>query len=164
MASQLILRQRIEEIEAFCPAGFAIGFHVKFTAPAFFLQSYPNAWNEYYARQGFLIADPVVNWSYSNTGAIRWSELEGMDPAGVLPQAREHGLIYGLAAGIMEGGTRSICGLCRSDREFTDTEIEHLYDHLSALHRETALAGDLAPDARAALRRLALEYEGRPTP
>lgn len=164
MRTELIIRQRIEKIETFCPAGFAIGFHIKFTTPAFFLQNYPRAWNEDYARKGFLISDPVVNWSFSHRGAARWSDLGGMDPADVLSRARMHGLRYGLAVGIEEAGTRSICGLARHDREFVDAEIEELHEELQALHRDTARAGGLSSDARAELRRLALEYEGRAGP
>ena len=35
------------------PAGYAMGFHMKFTAPKLMLQSYPTEWVNHYEDKGF---------------------------------------------------------------------------------------------------------------
>lgn len=121
-----------------CPAGYAVGLHVRFTSPTYLFQTYPAAWNEFYSSQGLVMRDPTVTWGFSNEGAVRWSALAGDDPAGVLAGAADHGLIYGVAAAVLSGGSRTLAGFARGDREFTDSEIEALLAAVETMHALTA--------------------------
>jgi LuxR family transcriptional regulator len=119
------------------PAGFATALHITYATPAFLFQNYPAGWLEEYTSLGLHLQDPNVAWGFTNTGAIRWSDLEAQDPAGVIARARTYGMKYGVAWAVLRD-TRTVAGFSRADREFTDDEIAHLGELLSQLHDETA--------------------------
>lgn len=88
------------------------------------------------------MADPVIRWVYSKTGSIRWSEINFEDKRGVLAKALEYGLRYGAAVSVFDNnpeGQRSFGTFARSDREFTQCEIDLLNGHIQRLHAEKAL-------------------------
>ncbi len=116
-------------------SGYAMGLHIQFTTPAYFFQSYPQEWLEYYSKSGLLVQDPTVSWCFENTGVCRWSDLD--DPAGVLPQAAEYGMKYGALYATNSGGSHSMSGFARPDREFTDEEIAELVERFEAMHLAT---------------------------
>ncbi|WP_343078855.1 autoinducer binding domain-containing protein [Ostreiculturibacter nitratireducens] len=146
----------LRELGAQSPAGFAIALHISYAAPKYLFQAYPQEWIEYYSANGLVLKDPTVRWGFANVGHVRWSELESVDPDGVMAMAREQGLKYGVTLALDESGSRSVASFARSDREFSETEIERLSGLLGALHTETALIEGLSPDAHETLRRMSI--------
>jgi LuxR family transcriptional regulator len=69
-----------------------------------------------------------------DTGTRRWSEIGLPDPFGILPEAAGYGLNYGMIASIGPMSSRTITGASRSDREFTDDEMEHIHRIVQRMH------------------------------
>ncbi len=126
------------EIDDRSPAGFAIALHIRFTAPRYLFQAYPGRWLDHYSASGFVLNDPTVAWGMSNTGHIRWEELERIDTLGVLEQAKDFGLMNGVSFATVSAGSRSIASFSRADREYDETEVAELEALFLDLHRLTA--------------------------
>lgn len=146
----------IGELHAASPAGFAVALHIAYATPTFLFQSYPKEWMEEYSARGLHLQDPNVAWGFANSGAIRWNELRDQDPAGVIDAAGRHGMTHGFAWSILKDGTRTIAGLSRSDREFTDAEIARIGEILTALHDDTAGTDSLDEADREALKEMSI--------
>lgn len=146
----------IGELHEASPAGFAVALHITYATPAFLFQSYPKGWMEEYTSLGLHLQDPNVAWGFSNTGSIRWSELEKNDPGGVMERARSHGMAFGVALAVLRDGTRTVAGFARGDREFTDAEIERLGAVLDQLHDETTGSKGLSDGDREALKNMSI--------
>ena len=119
------------------PAGHYLALRVGFAFPMFEQYTLPPKWVERYLSRGMLMSDPVMRWMFENVGARRWSALNVDDPRGILNQASTFGLNYGVAICVMDDnptGQRSFGSFARPDREFTDSEIDTLHDHLLGLH------------------------------
>ncbi len=119
------------------PAGHYLALRVGFAFPLEEINALPAAWVEYYTAKRFMMADPVIRWSYNNTGATRWSEISLDDPRGVFDEARRFGLNFGAAISYYDDnaqGQRSFGSFARSDREYTRAEIDELYLELKRLH------------------------------
>ena len=140
------------------PAGFAIGLHIRFHSPTLMFQTYPVAWLEEYSREGLMMQDPIVTWGMSTTGETSWDALKDLDPQGVLQRAREHGMIHGFAVSLTRGGSYSLAGFARSDRDFTPEERETIRALLARLHDSTGAGTQLAPETRGALRSLSVAF------
>lgn len=122
-------------LEALAPCGHFLALRISFAFPMIEQNTLPGRWTQLYSSRGMVLADPVMNWLYANSGAVRWSEIDLPDPRGVLQQAAEYGLRYGVAVCHCEAsGERSFGSFTRSDREFTDTEIEGLEAAVRFLH------------------------------
>ncbi|MFO1210230.1 MAG: autoinducer binding domain-containing protein [Amaricoccus sp.] len=141
----------LHEFDERSPAGFAIALHVRFTRPTFLFQTYPKRWMDHYSAAGLVMHDPTVRWGLSNAGHIRWSELEDFDPRGVLEQAKDYGIMNGVAISVVTAGSRSIASFARADRDFSDAEVAELEVRLSPLHAETENLGRLSERDRQAL-------------
>ncbi len=140
------------------PAGCYIALWLGFYAPEEELNTFPAAWIEEYTVRGLALDDPLMRWAYGNEGVIRWSELAPLDPANVLRSYAAHGLTFGAVAcipGESEHPMRSIGFFARSDREFTDEEMQKLHDELLADHNSMKVEGNLTPAQIDALRLLA---------
>lgn len=140
------------------PAGFAIGLHIRFTAPTFMFQTYPRDWAEEYSREGLVARDPTVAWGFSNEGVVDWKDLEQRDEAGVLARARAQGLSHGLTVSVFREGSRTIGSFARSDRYFTPGEIERIESDLVRLHDATATVRSLPDGVRESLRLLSVAF------
>ncbi len=126
-----------QEFGRLAPAGFYAALRVGFVVPMAECNTMPQAWIDRYTRMGYLVHDPVVRWVYGNTGAIRWHEIVLPDPQGVMREAAQYGMRFGAAVSCAppdEGGHRSYATFARSDRDFTDAEVEQLRDRFTALH------------------------------
>lgn len=156
MGSKSEIEQYLAHLGNLSPAGFAIAFHIRFTTPAFLFQTYDRRWLDLYSQNGLVMQDPIVSFGFQETGWRRWSDLE--DPAGVLAQSAGFGLAYGLAVAIDEGGSRSVAGLARPDREFTDTEVPGLVRTVTDLHLITLQAGQLSKEAHDELKRMSVAF------
>lgn len=122
---------------ALSPAGHFLALRIGFAFPIFEQNLLPPEWIECYGTRGYVLADPVMNWLYASTGAIRWSEIDFPDHRNVMDHAAEFGLRYGVAVCCRDTGShgqRSFGSFCRSDREFEDGEIAALKQNLQSLH------------------------------
>lgn len=146
----------VEHLRSAGTAGFAAGLHLTYTSPRYLLQSYPPAWQEIYARNGYLMLDPTVHWGLENDGWIRWSELRGIDTAGILAEAAGHGLLHGITVAIIARGSRSIASFARGDRDYTDAEAARIQVHFGELHHLTLSVHALPPAVHEMLRRLSI--------
>lgn len=135
-------------------SGYAMGLHINFTTPAYFFQSYPRQWLEYYSHAGMLVNDPTVSWCFENTGVCRWSDMD--DPAGILSQAAEYGLKYGISYATTAGGSHSMAGFTRPDREFSESEIDELVTRFDALHEATQDQKSLPPKIVEQLKKMSI--------
>lgn len=136
-------------------AGFYIALRVGFAFPLEEQNALPKPWVEHYTKHRFMLHDPVIRWIYSNTGAIRWGEIELADPMRVLDQAQTFGLRYGMAVACFDGnreGQRSFGTFARSDREFDASEMEVLRLYVERLHRAKAPPTNLTEAEIEALR------------
>lgn len=137
------------------PAGYALGLHIRFASAHIMIQTYDSKWIEVYTRNGYMLCDPMVSWGFGTEGSCRWSEIGYPDPHNIFAQAAEHGLRYGVAVSFGQVSSRTIGGFARSDREFTDGEIEHINQTVRLLHRESTPPESLTDAQRLALRLIA---------
>jgi len=125
------------------PLGHYIALRIGFAFPMSEQNALPEPWIEHYTHHGLMVHDPVIQWVYSNTGAIRWSEIRLPDPKHVLKDARQFGLHYGAAVSCADESPdcfRSFATFVRSDREFTDEELALLTCMVGRLHASRAQA------------------------
>ncbi|MGC1430486.1 MAG: autoinducer binding domain-containing protein [Albidovulum sp.] len=147
-----ILDRAFEELRLIAPAGYAAGLKVKFTGPALVRETYPKEWVEIYRDNLLAFTDPVVIWSLTNIGYKRWSDLEYLDVRGVMKRARLYGLNYGVAISVGKLSARSMLGMARSDREFSDTEINVALEIFGRIHEIVVAEKTLTPSMAEALR------------
>jgi LuxR family transcriptional regulator, quorum-sensing system regulator SdiA len=138
------------------PAGFAIGVHVRFSAPRYMFQSYPKRWLEHYSSAGLAVQDPTIRWGLTNVGWIRWHDLEAIDPDRVLDQARDFGIMNGVTMALVANGSRSIASFARADRDYETEEIEDLARIFEEIHHATESLERLTDADQAALKDLAI--------
>ena len=123
------------ELSQMAPAGFSAGLHIRFASPLVYVRTYPDEWSKTYDERAYALRDPIVFWGMGLQGRARWSEIRLVDPFDIFGQARSHGLQFGMVFSIGPITSRSIIGLARSDREFTDQEIEAAAPVAEALHK-----------------------------
>lgn len=148
----------LEKLGSLSPAGFALGLHIRFASALIMVQTYDPRWIEIYTNCGYLLCDPMVSWGFGTEGTVRWSALSYPDPHNVMGQARNFGLHYGFAVSYGPTASRSIGGFARSDREFTDAEIEEIADLVRVLHRESTPPDHLSGPQIEALRLISKGY------
>nr|WP_272146628.1 autoinducer binding domain-containing protein [Yoonia sp.] len=153
-SSQLDLSVVLGEFKDRSPSGYAMGLHIEFTTPAYFFQSYPREWLEHYSQAGLLMNDPTVSWCFQNTGVCRWSDMD--DQHGILDQAAEYGMRYGIVYATNTGGSHSMSGFTRPDREFNETEVAELVERFEALHIATQDQAALPADTVLQLKKMSI--------
>jgi LuxR family transcriptional regulator, quorum-sensing system regulator SdiA len=129
------------DIAMLAPLGHYLALRVGFAFPKEEVNALPQPWVEHYTRSRFMLSDPVIRWIYANTGAIRWSDIRIDDPRGILTQAAQYGLKFGLAVAVFDNnsdGQRSFGTFVRDDREFQDAEIHQLQTIVANLHNDNA--------------------------
>ncbi len=122
------------------PAGFAAGLHIRFAAPLIAVSTYDPKWSEHYTVNAYGLRDPMISWGLSCEGTTRWSEIELPDPFNIWGQAADFGLIFGAAFACGPIQSRTIVGIARDDREFTDAEIEKVYGLILRFARDLGTA------------------------
>ncbi len=155
MSVKSILDFELSQLVYLAPAGYHLGLHIRFTTPLMVRQAYDNDWVERYTERGFVLLDPTTIWAFAHTGWIRWSDPQLVDPVGVLAEAREFGLGFGITCSYGPARSRSLASFARNDREFSDEEAEKLFAIACRLHELTAPAGDLTEAQVDALRCIA---------
>lgn len=137
------------------PSGFFFALHIRFALPLLHHQTFPQGWADRYTEQAFALRDPIIAWGFSTTGSSRWSEIRIPDPFDILGQAREFGMLYGFAVSCGPVKSRTIASAARSDREFTDAEIESFCAVIRQLHEMTEIPTSLTKAQIDALRLIA---------
>lgn len=144
-----------DKLGKLAPMGYFLGLHIRYAAPLLHYSTYPVAWTEHYASNGYALRDPTIAWGFSTTGAIRWSVLPIPDPFGILRDAATFGLKYGLAVSCGPINSRTITGFAHDRREFTDDEIETISALVRRLHDLTEPPASLTKAQQEALRCIA---------
>lgn len=145
----------MDDVLSSAQTGYYIALRVGFAFPLEEMNQLPKPWVDHYTQHRFMLHDPVIRWIYSNTGAIRWSEIDLADPMRVLNQAQTFGLRYGVAVSCFDGnreGQRSFGHFARADREFDASEIEALRALVEQLHHAKAPPTNLTAAEIEALR------------
>ncbi len=156
MTQRVSIAALLQELDRRSPAGFAIALHIRFTTPAYLFQTYPKRWLDHYSSAGLVVHDPTVGWGLQNVGHIRWADLEGIDDHRVLEDAKDFGLMCGVAIAVMISGSRSIGSFARADRDYSEAETIELEDFLGQLHRATDGLDSLDERDRQALTELSI--------
>ena len=156
METDLTISPLLAELDAACPSGYALPLHIRFSRPTLLFITYPPSWIEVYTQKGLVMHDPAVRWGFENLGTTTWDELEKNDPAGVLSEAKQHGMKYGTVIAIEKNGSRSIGGFSRDDRNFTDEENTYFSNVLEIIHDLTLNKDKLPPAEMAELTRLSI--------
>lgn len=121
-------------LAALAPKGFFFALHIRFALPLLHHQTYNKAWTDKYTEEAYALRDPIIAWGFSTVGTARWSEIDIPDPFNILGQAKEYGMVYGLAVSCGEMQSRTIASASRDDREFTDAEIQEFAQLIYQLH------------------------------
>lgn len=158
MTAQSEIKAKLAELQVLVPSGFALALHVRFTTPTFLFQTYDRKWLEHYSQHGYVMSDPAVHWGFENRGTRTWTELSGMDVAGVFKAAAEHDLNYGIAGAVGEDSSPSICAFAREDREFTAEETDAIMTRFQEIHALTTDLQVLSPETAAALKEMSILY------
>lgn len=116
------------------PGGYFVGLHIRGMAPFIMRRTYDPDWIEHYDANSFALRDPTVAWALSRTGTCRWSALDLPDPFDIVGAAARFGIHYGAVASHGPLASRSIIGVARHDREFTDAELGRVLDLLEQMH------------------------------
>lgn len=128
------LSEMYKELEQLAPHGYAVGLHIRFATPLVYYTRYPPKWVEYYNANSYYLRDPLVFWGIGTTGTRRWSEIPLPDPFGLLKKAAGYGMKFGAVSSYGPITSRSMAGICHSEREFTDEEMDVLSDITARLH------------------------------
>lgn len=134
MSARNEIQAALPRLQKLATAGYFIAFHIRFAAPLMQFQTYPRSWSDHYAQNGYALRDPVIAWGFSATGSCRWSVLPVPDPFGILRDAADHGLRYGLTVSCGEMTSRTISSFAHVSREFTDAEVETISAMIRRLH------------------------------
>jgi LuxR family transcriptional regulator len=146
------ISQHLAQLDRLSPAGYSIALHIRNASPHLHFKTYDPAWTQIYAEKGYMLADPIVFWGFGDGTRVRWSALNLPDPHKILRQAAQYGLKYGAAIAMGPTSSRSIAGFARSDREFTEAEIDKLQTLVEWLHTVSTPPETLTPAQQAAIR------------
>lgn len=149
------LEAGFDALSALATKGFSAGLHIRFAAPLIYVRTYEEAWTTLYDQNAYALRDPLVFWGLGVRGCTRWSGIRLPDPFNILGQAASFGLVYGVVVSHGPITSRTIVGLARDDREFTDDEMEQAAEIVRALHIAAEPPTELTPAQVEALRLLA---------
>lgn len=147
--------QLLLDLGKLSPQGFSAGLHIRFAAPLVYVRTYPESWVKLYDENAYALRDPLVFWGLGVKGKVRWSEIRLPDPFNIIGQAYQHGLHFGAVMSCGPITSRTIVGIARDDREFTDDEIDEANAVVQRLHDAAEPPTDLTPAQAEALRLLA---------
>ncbi len=137
MSARAEITAILSKLNPLAPKGYFIGLHIRFAAPIMQFQTYGKEWSDHYSTKAYALRDPMIAWGFSTNGAVRWSAIPVPDPFNILGDAAAFGMKYGAAISHGPISSRSIGGMTRSDREYTDSEIEQISKLIRQLHELT---------------------------
>ncbi len=152
MSERKAVTELLDQLDQLAPMGYNVGLHIRFATPLIYRSSYPEDWLEHYNTHSYYLRDPLVFWGVGVEGTTRWSSIPLPDPFGVLKKAATFGLTYGAVSSYGPITSRSIVGVSRSDREFTDGELSTLRELTIQLHVAAKPQSDLTKAQIEALR------------
>jgi LuxR family transcriptional regulator len=114
-------------------------------------QTYPQAWLDYYARNGLLFSDPILKWGMENFGICYWGALRAQDAAGVMERAATFGLVHGIIASTGNEVSRSVGFFAHAQRPITPEETALATDVVERLHELSLSVADSDPASLAPL-------------
>lgn len=155
MSSKLGVDLELHQLSLLATAGYFVGLHIRFAAPLMTFQTYNQEWTDHYTNNAYALRDPMIGWGFSTTGASRWSELGIPDPFGIIDQAAQFGMRYGVSVSCGPISSRTIAGVARGDREFGDAEIDKIEAIINRLHDMTEPPESLTKAQVEALRLIA---------
>lgn len=155
MAERKAVSVLLEKLDELAPMGYTVGLHIRFASPLVYKSSYPAAWVDHYNTHSYYLRDPLVFWGIGVEGTTRWSNIPLPDPFGVMNKAAAYGLSYGAVSSYGPITSRSIVGVSRGDREFTDAEMDLLKELTIQLHIESKPPSELTKAQVEALQCLA---------
>ncbi|RYH04396.1 LuxR family transcriptional regulator [Salipiger sp. IMCC34102] len=135
MSAQNEIDDLARQLHKYAPAGLFYALHFRFVQPLTHYCNFPREWSDLYSEEAFALRDPVIAWGFGNTGTSRWSEIDIPDHANILGQAATFGLHYGFVVAVGPIKSRTIASAARSDREFTDAEIEPFAAIVTKMHK-----------------------------
>ncbi len=118
--------EQLKALRDLAPAGFVVALNVDWSGPQLLHSEFSPEWRTEYEEKNYFILDPVFYWTITNRGRIRWSEIKLPDVANVSGKAASHGMKYGAVLSERASRSRSFLTAARSDREFTEPEMERL--------------------------------------
>ncbi len=133
----------LEKLDQLAPMGYTVGLHIRFASPLVYKSSYPTEWVDHYNSHSYYLRDPLVFWGVGVEGTTRWSHIPLPDPFSVMKKAAAYGLAYGAVSSYGPITSRSIVGIARSDREFSDEEMDLLRELTVQLHIEAKPPSEL---------------------
>ena len=149
------LETGLDELSQLAPKGFSAGLHIRFASPLIYVRTYDEAWTKIYDDNAYALRDPLVFWGLGVKGCTRWSAIKLPDPFNILGQARAFGLTFGAVVSHGPITSRTIVGIARDDREFTDEEIIRAVEIVKQLHIAAEPPTELTQAQIEALRLLA---------
>ncbi|NDR56961.1 autoinducer binding domain-containing protein [Aliiruegeria sabulilitoris] len=137
MEERANIERELRLLGELAPAGYFVALHIRFAAPLMTFHTYDKAWVDRYTAQAYAMRDPMTAWGFSTEGAARWSEIEVPDTFGIMREAAQYGLKFGVQLAYGPISSRSIAGLARGDREFTDAERDRAARIFARMHDMT---------------------------
>ncbi len=134
MSNRSGVAAKLKQLGQFAPEGYFVGLHIRFATPLMDFNTYPQDWLDHYTEQAYALRDPIIAWGFGQIGAARWSNLGIPDTFEILSEAAAYGLKYGAAISHGAISSRTICGVARSDREYSDDEIIEIHNIVQRLH------------------------------
>lgn len=147
--------QLLQELDGLSTVGYSAGLHIRYANPLIWVRTYDPKWIKVYDDNVYALRDPLVFWGLGVKGTTRWSEIKLPDPFNIIGRAREFGLLYGAVISCGPITSRSIVGLARDDREFTDEEISYAAEIVDQLHIVAEPPTELTDAQKEALRLIA---------
>lgn len=127
--------------------GYLLAYNYRTTGPEYLDCTYPQEWQEIYARDFLVAQDPTVTYSMAWPGDYRWNEVKVPDVFGLFKRAKAFDLNYGATFSRKEGIMgRSFLAVARNDRELTDEEMQILSDKLDHYRSFFASSNPLTND------------------
>ncbi|WP_284377244.1 helix-turn-helix transcriptional regulator [Amylibacter marinus] len=158
MSKNIGLDNEFAKLGAIAPLGYGVGLHIRFASPLISLYTWSKEWQDHYTGNVYGLRDPMIAWAFAKKGACRWSECPLPDPFGIISQAGEFGLTFGATISCGPLSSRTIVGISRDDREFTDDELNAALDVVEFLHEKAEPPESLTKAQKEALQLVAAGY------
>ncbi|MFV0360490.1 autoinducer binding domain-containing protein [Tropicimonas sp.] len=155
MNEQSSIERGLKALGDIAPDGYLVALHIRFAAPLMSFQTYNQDWVDHYTANAYAMRDPMTAWGFSTEGITRWSETGLPDPFGIMKEAADFGLRYGVQVSCGPISSRTIAGCARSDREYTDSEMHRISSIIRKLHDMTEPPESLTQAQLEALRLIA---------
>ena len=136
------IQAQLDRLTAQSDWRFALGLIIRFNKPTLMYQTYPQAWLDYYARNGLLFADPILKWGMENFGTCDWAELRAQDTAGVMERAATFGLVHGIIVSTGNEVSRSVGFFAHAQRPITPEETALAKEVMERLHEISLTIAD----------------------